>query len=143
MRNVFISLGIFVLCLGLGRVLGQSVTPTAPVIANGLTGIPNIVVGTITANGTSVFTNAYAGSNNDIGWASRTRLQSAASGRMTMMNLAGDAGVQYDVTTNGQVQVRTLDNSATGFLAAKPPTSCTGLSAGTLWNNGGTPAICP
>lgn len=41
------------------------------------------------------------------------------------------------------MESRLADNSATGVTITKLPTSCSGLEAGTLYNNAGTPAICP
>lgn len=35
------------------------------------------------------------------------------------------------------------DDSATAVTITKLPTSCSGLAAGVLWNNSGTPAFCP
>lgn len=52
----------------------------------------------------------------------------------------------FDVSHDGTSRINV---SAAGTITlngttiAVPPTSCAGLAAGTLWNNAGTPAICP
>jgi hypothetical protein len=47
----------------------------------------------------------------------------------------------YYVTGAALVDGAQLDK--TGKFIMKPPTSCSGLATGTLWNNSGTLAICP
>jgi hypothetical protein len=53
-----------------------------------------------------------------------------------------DAFVISASSTLGTTNVLRIDLSA-GTTDIKPPTSCTGKAAGTLWNNAGTLAICP
>lgn len=70
-----------------------------------------------------------ANSSTKVGW---TASGNAFDAKDTNFGRAGVATLKvYDVTTG------------TGTLIFKPPTTCSGMEAGTLWNNAGTVGICP
>ena len=53
------------------------------------------------------------------------------------------SGVLLDASTDGTIKALVRAGNAVATVIAKPPTSCSGLTTGTLWNNAGIPAICP
>ena len=59
-------------------------------------------------------------------------------------NVGGAYVYQTGIDQTAAATVKITDGSTgTGTLIFKPPTSCTGLATGTLWNNVGILAICP
>ncbi len=65
--------------------------------------------------------------------------------RVTNQGSSGE-GSTYEILTapvGSTTLVSRFKILPTGEVVQKPPTSCSGLAAGTLWNDAGTPKICP